>query len=55
MQEKVLKNFQRLQKEFREEGLEFITLDASSSLEDVHSQIVDLVSNVNIHETLDVL
>nr|CAA46698.1 thymidylate kinase [Schizosaccharomyces pombe] len=56
MQEKVLKNLQRLQKEFREEGLEFITLDASSyALEDVDSQIVDLVSNVNIHETLDVL
>ncbi|EPX71734.1 thymidylate kinase Tmp1 [Schizosaccharomyces octosporus yFS286] len=55
MQKMVEKNFERIQREYTEEKLSFVTLDASSSLETVHSQIINLIDKVDVSRALETL
>ncbi|WBW75023.1 thymidylate kinase Tmp1 [Schizosaccharomyces osmophilus] len=55
MQKKVEKNFERIEREYTEESLSFITLDASTSLETVHSRIMNLVDQVDVSKALETL
>ncbi|EPY50099.1 thymidylate kinase Tmp1 [Schizosaccharomyces cryophilus OY26] len=55
IQKKVEKNFERIEREYMEEGMAFITLDASTSVEAVHSQIMNLVDKIDTSKALDTL